>query len=65
MVYKLGTDTGIWGGEVMGDKNNIIKDDIEKITVFDTENNEELAVITDDNISTANSKIVVKIKFKD
>jgi len=65
MVYKLGTDTGIWGGEMMGDKNNIIKDDIEKITVFDTENNEELAVITDDNISTANSKIVVKIKFKD
>ena len=49
----------------MGDKNNIIKDDIEKITVFDTENNEELAVITDDNISTANSKIVVKRKFKD
>ena len=65
MVYKLSTDTGIWGGEMMGDKNNIIKDDIEKITVFDTENNEELAVITDDNISTANSKIVVKIKFKD
>lgn len=49
----------------MNEKSNIIKDDIEKITVFDTENNKELAVITNNNVSTANSKIVVKIKFKD
>ncbi len=65
MVYKLSTDTGVWGGEIMNEKSNIIKDDIEKITVFDTENNKELAVITNSNVSTANSKIVVKIKFKD
>ena len=65
MVYKLSTDTGVWGGEIMNKKSNIIKDDIEKITVFDTENNKELAVITNSNVSTANSKIVVKIKFKD
>ena len=49
----------------MNEKSNIIKEDIEKITVFDTENNKELAVITNNNVSTANSKIVVKIKFKD
>nr|DAT34844.1 MAG TPA: hypothetical protein [Caudoviricetes sp.] len=49
----------------MNEKSNIIKDDIEKITVFDTENNKELAVIINSNVSTANSKIVVKIKFKD
>lgn len=49
----------------MNEKSNIIKEDIEKITVFDMENNKELAVITNNNVSTANFKIVVKIKFKD
>lgn len=49
----------------MNGKNNLIKEDIEKITIFDVKNNKELAVITNDKINTANSDIVVKIKFKD
>lgn len=42
----------------------ILAEDIERLTVMDSSTNEELAVITDDSVTTAREGIVVRIQFK-
>lgn len=50
---------------MVDNNSSLIKEDVERIVIFDTKENKELAVITDDTVDTANSDILVKIKFKD
>lgn len=45
--------------------NKILDKEIEKLTIYDSENKKELAVITHENVETASPDILVRIKFKE
>lgn len=46
-------------------ENKILDKEIEKLTIYDSENKKELAMITHENVDTASPEILVKIKFKE
>lgn len=45
----------------MSDTNNVLSDKYRKLVVFDEANNKEIAVITSEQVITANSNLVVKL----
>lgn len=44
--------------------NKILDKEIEKLTIYDSENKKELAVITHENVETASPEVIVRIQFK-
>ena len=44
-------------------KKNLLADDVTKIVIYDEKNKKEIAVITEEAVTTANDTIVVKVSF--
>ena len=45
------------------DKKNLLADDVTKIVIYDEKNKKEIAVITEEAVTTADDTIVVKVSF--